>query len=263
MKFCFLANAATVNPNYIDLATLAFSSASVPLVPSAHGLGWGFTGAANIRIQRASYTPIKTSDGAGGGDFTILLHAAPNSSTTRGWLIQGGGASGLQGWSLVQGDNAADSGQAGNIAFLTTDGTGTSGVDSGGATACDGNPHVYAARRSGGTLTLWIDNIQKGNASGLTVRSVAASATFAIGGTTGFTSNTANGPVLAAYGWDRALSDAEVAGISADPYAIFDCPEDDIFAELVGVTSGFTAKFRRTLAPYGDKVGSRQMQRWG
>lgn len=190
-----------------------------------YGAGGGITGASNFLYQD-NFEPMLSSDGAGTGDFTIVMLANPVSENrlAHGLSLGYGDPLGATlGFNSAVGGGAAATGQ---FAFVTRDSAGTSGaVVAGGI---DGLYHLFAGRRAGGAVTAWIDGISRTSTTS-TVRDIAdGTGGIAIGNraeSTAYRIDTATSIVLAA-GWNRALSVAEMRLLARDPFAMLrPCPE--------------------------------------
>lgn len=172
-----------------------------------------------------------TSDGAGGGDYTLairhLIKTAPGAGT--GPDVFGQTSTGLV--------------KVAGIYYRMTSGpiatphAWTDLTDIAGTTNCFGLNHTVAARRSSGTLSCWVNGANQG--SGPDSTSVLASSSNVYLGVesdgTTQTSSTLDNVYLYAAAWNRALTDAEMLQLHLDPYCFLIFPEDEIFATLIGV----------------------------
>lgn len=112
----------------------------------------------------------------------------------------------------------------------------TGGVTRGfGATgAVDGNAHIYAVSRSGATGQFYVDGIPVTTTVSGTPGSLAIATHIAKLGRhdgTGLSLRADLGFVLV---WNRQLSDAEVAAISANPWQVFKAPTRRLWAPTAG-----------------------------
>lgn len=186
-----------------------------------YGPGGGITGATNF-LHQDNFEPLLTSDGAGTGDFTLVILANPISENR---LVHGLSLSysttphgATLGFNAAAGGGAATAGQ---FAFVTRDAVqATAALVAGGI---DGQYHLFAGRRAGSAITAWIDGISRSTATGA-IRDIAnGTGGIAIGNlaeSTSFRIDTATSIVLAA-GWNRALSDAEMRALARDPFCMF------------------------------------------
>lgn len=183
------------------------------------GSGVGISGSSNL-LQRDDYEPVVTSDGAGAGDFTILVLANPIAEARISWgVAQGNTANNTNLWMGF--NNAAGSVQTaefGTLTFSTRNLNSPSGVAA--PSAIDGKYHLFCGRRSGAIHDCFVDGILRASES-LPIRDIATGDLgLAIGQRpegTAFRLDTACNIVLAS-AWNRALSDAEVRLLAQDPF---------------------------------------------
>lgn len=188
-----------------------------------YGLGVGGTAASTHLLFQDNFAPITTSDGAGTGDFTLLILANPVAEATiREAVSQTTGGAGPRVDILF--NTAEDiTASSGSICFLTTPSNAANRTSVAVAGPVDGNYHLFCARRSGSDLTLWVDGVLRATVTG-TIRDVLGTgAGFAIGNraeSPSFPLNTDTNVVLSA-GWNRALSNFEMLLLGVDPFYMF------------------------------------------
>jgi hypothetical protein len=177
--------------------------------------GIGGTATANL-ICSAAYQPIVTSDGAGTGDFATLVVADPTSSANRREMLNQNNGTTTSIWMRVNADSSLGA-LAGSVAFATAAGGVSHGIAA--ASKVDGLVHCYAGKRSGSNLSLFVDGILAAGPTSVTVDNVLdASASLRIGGRG--TSNNLTDRAYFACGWNRALTDDEMALVTDDPYGL-------------------------------------------
>jgi len=183
-----------------------------------YGMGAGISGASNLLTQ-SSFEPITTSDGAGTGDFTLLVLANPISEARLSSAAGQGTASNPYA-RLAFNSDGLNGLTAGQFGFVTRT-TAATGVTVAGA--IDGNYHLFAGRRIGTVMDAFVDGVKRNSNSGAIRDFAIGTCSFSIGNDAGSaTSNridTGCNIVLAA-GWNRALSDAEMRMLARDPFCM-------------------------------------------
>lgn len=189
----------------------------------ANQRGMGIMATANSSVGCAfSASPMKTSSANGLGDFTYLVIAAPIASTTREFFAvsQNGATEFYFGANFNVGLTAT----SGMLSAQTNSG-GASGVQV--ASVIDGKPHVFAYSRkingASGDGALYMDGVLLASNVVNMVQMWSSASTDYVAGYSGAGWGV-SGPVSLVIGWNRALSAAEVAQISANPYQLFASP---------------------------------------
>ena len=172
-------------------------------------------------VEWANYQPILTNNGAGTGDFTMMVYANPaaGGGATQSLFAQKNDAAGAPYAQTGIYANAVSGGSygSGSLEFLIYNG-GPTYADLPGV--IDGNWHLFAAVRKGITLTLYSDATS--TSSSLSALSISQAGRYLAIGSQGNTTVSASSAQIGyAYAWNRALSAAEIAGISANPWQIF------------------------------------------
>lgn len=185
-----------------------------------YGLGARISGASNLLYQN-DFAPVTTSDGAGTGDFTLLILANPPAEAVISEaLSQTAGASAPRA-DLLFNTNASIAASSGAFTFITG---GTGGTYPSAANVINGLYHVFAGRRTGTELSVWIDGIKRASTTQSVQDIWSNTSGFAIGNraedATGFRINTATAIIFAA-AWNRSLSDAEMRALAIDPFVMF------------------------------------------
>lgn len=125
-------------------------------------LGVGASGrtadmASSAYLERSSYSPITTANGAYTGDFTALVFAsAASASVIKCLMSQRESAGNFSQFSIQANADATGNLAAGNVQFATYSGAYTSTAYAGGV---DGKHHVYGMRRTGTVLEGWVDGV--------------------------------------------------------------------------------------------------------
>lgn len=186
---------------------------------------------------------LTTSNGAGTGDFTLFVYARPPSggdSTDRGFVGQGTGVIPIGGLLTLNLSSTGSIG-VGDIAFWTYDGGQSALCVSGLVT---GNWLAIGGVRRGTSHGLWVDGTVR-MSSTETVRDITASEpSFTVGGYPG-NGYPIIGPMAIAAGWNRALSDAELAALGSDPWLLFERPRRRVWVPVPYSYAGPYYKTRR------------------
>lgn len=186
-----------------------------------YGLGVGISGASNL-LQQDNIEFITTSDGAGAGDFTLLVLANPIAEARSSCGVSQQTTANNR-THLAFNASTATSGLAavsGSLCFIARDST-TGGLAMTGAV--DGLYHLFAGRRRGTDHSIWIDGVNRASASNA-VRDIATgTGHFAIGNLAGGTANRIDttATIVMAAAWNRALTDAEMRLLARDPFCMF------------------------------------------
>ena len=196
-----------------DLQRKLVLTATTPLWTSDyHGVCGDFT-ATDANKFKATASPIVTSDGAGDGDFAILVAGYFVRESTQDTAIQQrGGSSPFSSAGIIINNGGA----AGDVAFQTTnliasDIIVTNALPSSGF-------YIFVGARVGTNLTLYRNGLEIGTAS-LTARDVLdGSQEFAIGGHGNFTSNAFNGQQHLVRLFNRNVTAGQVYKMSTDLY---------------------------------------------
>ncbi len=189
---------------------------------SPYGIALGSSSAADMRrLLKTAFAPVISSDGAGGGDFTLMVLCNPTSSGSVAAAFRQRLSTGnLNLAGLDFNSNGAGGASAGSFAF-TTYNTAWSSVAAAGAV--DGKWHVWAGVRRAATMMAFRDGVAVASAAPALRNIYSASADFCIGGTPQAASTglpiTDDIGVTAA--WNRALSDAEIRMLARDPFCMF------------------------------------------
>ena len=186
-----------------ELAHNAFLSTNIPgTIVGPSGRAYSTSGAGGRASTNARLT---TSDGAGTGDFTIIVHAAPTSSTTRQMPIAVANSGGSGGESyLIFNANSGLAPSAGNwtfTSFPTSTGLNTSGVD--------GAVHSFGVRRRGSLLELFYDGALVASSTYTGALNPSSGAFDCIAGYSGSGYGHVD-PLYQVGGWNRAFTDAEM-----------------------------------------------------
>lgn len=186
---------------------------------SPYGLGVGRAANTNILYQD-DLELVTTSNGSGGGDFTLVCLANPAAEAALSLGVSQNRAGATIRTHLGFNGNNNLAAVSGQFAFVSYDGAATSPLVAGGI---DGLYHMFAGRRSGTVCEAWIDGTLRASVSG-TVRDVADGNTgIAIGNLAEAATNRINAAttIVFAAAWNRALSDAEMRAVARDPFAMF------------------------------------------
>ncbi len=185
-----------------------------------YGIGGGISGASNF-LHQDNLELIKTSSGAGLGDFTLICLANPvaEARVSHGVSQDAGGATRTC-LSFNTGDNQ-DIISSGQFAFITRNSSSVAPLVAG---AIDGKYHLFCGRRRDTTCEAWIDGVMRATATDASARDIAdGTMGFALGNRAESVAEriaTTTTLVFAA-AWNRALSDAEMRLLARDPFAMF------------------------------------------
>lgn len=197
----------------------------VSRVAGNRGVGYIAASNASVGAQFAG-SPMSTSDGAGTGEFTYLVIAAPVASGAREFFVCS--QNGAQ--EFYFGANFSSPGLAANAGYVSaeTNSGGASGVAVAGV--ADGKPHAFAYTRgefAGGAATgrLYVDGVLRGTNTAVSLAQMwASNSSDYIGGYAGAGWGV-SGNVYLVLGWNRALSADEIAEVSANPWQLFQAPQ--------------------------------------
>jgi hypothetical protein len=233
--------ALTVNPGtspFRDMAGRTAVRNGISVAPGPRGIGYVAASNASLGVQFAT-SPMRTSNGAGTGDFTYLVIANPVASTTREFFVccQNGANEFYFGANFGIGLGASS-----GIVSAQTNTTSPSGVDV--PAGADGRPHVYVyTRNSVSSLgSLYVDGSLGASSSVISPVMWSSGSSDYVAGYSGAGWGISKG-VFLVLGWNRALSAAEVKSISANPWQLFRSPQR-IYAATVGggpATYSYTA----------------------
>jgi hypothetical protein len=239
-----LALAANPGAGAFDLANNRNATASNGMTRGAGALGVGFKAAANSSLgMRFADSRMASSDGAGTGDFTYLVIANPKPSTTREMLIAS--QNGAQEFYLCANIAVAGStATSGRLSAFTNVG-GSSGAETNGY--IDGAPHVYGYSRAGAIGSLYADGRLVAGATVLQAQMWSATSSDYVGGYNSAGFGTSNS-VFLVLGWNRALSNAEIAVISANPWQLFKAPARRLWLASAATGAPVGATLAATLA---------------
>jgi hypothetical protein len=187
---------------------------------------------------------INTSNGAYTGDYTLLvLGDLPSTAAYSRVLAQGNAGQSQPGVLIIGNYSIQTSSVTAGVINMVTASTTISGtlgtwVDS-TAGALDGKAHCFMFRRSNGLCNIYRDGVDvTGARSGSNSQAIGG---LGSGGTNGLcigglpNSSENAGPnctVALAAAWNRGLSDAEMATLSADPQRMFISPVSRYYIPL-------------------------------
>ncbi len=152
-------------------------------------------------------------------------------------------------WGLCNNLNGGGGAQSGYIAFLGVNGSNIRFNANTNASVLDGNPKIIIGTKKGTTATMYVDGKQYGTAATGTYDH--SSGLGAMGCQLYYLSVNYSAPathqMLAV--WNRALSPAEVAAISANPWQLLAQSSASRIMRLLTAATGFSGVSRcRTLA---------------
>lgn len=192
---------------------------------------------------------IKTSDGAGQGDFTIacLAMASTYLYTQEHLVFQKNDAAGspyAQAGLMIH-NNGSGTPQANSFCFFQYDGSAApTPYISGGVVP--GTWQLFGGIRRGATGIVKVGTVS-GSASGTKVDFSNGSRRFAIGSRGNGTTESFTGKVALTAVWDRALTDAEWASFVANPWQLFAPEKRPVFIGSAGGGANTTATLSNTL----------------
>lgn len=205
-------------------------------VPSPMGPSWKYTAnSTNSGSSFGVFNPITTSDGAGGGDFTILALGNPTAAAGITCLIdQRKGAASNEQIGLFANSNKALSASSGLMSLVTASTAGVTQGCQSVAGVVDGLPHVLAGRRAVTDHSIWSDGVNRTNTSDVSANTVwSVNQALEIGAAAALTSATfgANCNIVLCLAWNRALSDVEMLSVGRNPWQIFKALQPRIFGD--------------------------------
>ncbi|HAK63587.1 MAG TPA: hypothetical protein DCO82_10155 [Alphaproteobacteria bacterium] len=185
-----------------------------------YGVGVGRASGSNL-LSIDNTELITTSDGAGTGDFTLMIFANPIAENRISWgIAQGHTDNNTNIW--LGFNNAAGSlttASSGTFTFTTRNVNNITA--SSAASVVDGKYHVFMGRRRGTTVDTIVDGVVRGTNSD-TVRDIT---TGTLGFSIGHRPESANAfqlaietNVVVAAAWNRALSPDEALLVARDPF---------------------------------------------
>ena len=180
----------------------------VSIKPSAGGVGLKADVTGTSIGASFPRSKLSTSNGAGTGDFSVLVGASPIASTTRELMFCS--CNGTVEFFFAANANVGLTASSGSISPQTNTG-GSSGVTQAGG--ADGKPHVWLYTRAGIVGTLYCDGRVVSSGAVSAVQMWTATSTVDIGGYTG-TGWGVSSSVFAAAAWNRSLSAAEACSLS-------------------------------------------------
>lgn len=207
------------------------ASAALPaadsLASSPMGNAWKFTGnSTNSGLSFGVFNPITTSDGAGGGDFTILAYANPSAGASINCLVdQRKGAASNEQIGLFANSSKSLVITSGVMALVTASTAGVTQGCQSVAGMVDGLPHVWEGRRLGTAHSIWRDGVDVTNTSDVSANVVwSVNQSFEIGAAAALVSATfgANCSVCVALGYNNALSDSASVSIGLNIFQLFE-----------------------------------------
>lgn len=206
-----------------------------------------------VNLEFANYQPIVTSDGSGTGDFTVMVFANPAAAgggAIEHVLAQKNDAEGVPYAQFFLGAHAGALAAyvSGSFNFFTYNADQTEAVAAG---VCDGNYHLWTGVRQATNHTLYKDGLSVATAAG-TVRNISqANRYLAVGSRGNGTTDSYRDQAVYAFGWNRALTQAEIKIILDNPWQIFKPATRRIWmqdAAASGAFKGYWAiKPRRTI----------------
>lgn len=209
------------------IARPAFTTQLCGPVQSSVGPAVNFTATSGY-VNYAGFSAVTTSDGAGGGDFTVAAAAyLPASLTGANYFFsQRKSAAPINQWGLNVGRDYLNSSSAGTVSFSTYSGT-FQGASTAASTS-DGLYHVWAGTRTSGVCKIYRDGTDLTSTSASSTQIVYASGQDTTIGDlaqnlniSGIGGHTAPGSYIPfAFAWNRALTQGEATWFSAEPFSM-------------------------------------------
>lgn len=220
------------------------SSGSYSISPSVMGLAWSNTSASSVN---------SVGNIAPNASWTALIVANPVSQANRhAAIVQHGGVGAFQiGFNF----NDQFTASAGRFAVTSLE-TGVNRSHAYVASAADGNPHAFLMRKSGTSISAWIDGVSKSvtSSGGFTGNPATATDSIKLYGTSTDSGNAfVGGSSIAAVAYfGQALSDGECARLSEHYSAVWSkllrpdelfvwIPDASAAAALAGGATGLAA----------------------
>lgn len=196
------------------------------LVPSRGGVGVKAAASSSLGAS-FSKSKLSSQNGAGTGDFSVLVGASPIASTTRELMFCS--CNGTTEFYIAANANVGLTASSGSISPQTNTG-GASGVSqSGGA---NGQPRIWLYTRIGIVGTLYCDGAVVATGAVSQAQMWSSASTINVGGYSGASWGVSSS-VFAAAGWNRGLSEAEgklLTGGLQNPWQLFE--KERIFVPL-------------------------------
>lgn len=173
------------------------------------------TGQRNIEWD--NFIPILTSTGTGSGDFTVIVLANPSAAGSISHVLaQKNDAAGspFSQITMLANANSSAGAASGNFSFFIYDSSGVGVTDTGGV---DGRWHVWVGRRRGLIHDIWRDGVLRASTSSAVLNiSQLTTRYLAIGSRGNGTTDAYGGDVAAALGYNLALPDDEIRGLTPE-----------------------------------------------
>lgn len=178
--------------------------------------GRGFKAASNASVGASFGTSqLSTSDGAGSGDFSLLLVASPVASTTREIMFCV--RDGTRELYFTANCTVGLVASSGRIAVQTNVG-GATGISVAGSV--DGQLHTWLFTRQGTSQRLYRDGVLHASSTEAVRQVWTSSSTDVVGGYTAANWGVSSS-VLLVGGWNSALSESDALSLSANPWQLF------------------------------------------
>lgn len=203
-----------------DANLVAGSTAERRATP--YGQGVGISGASNL-LSQSGLQPVITSNGAGTGDFTVVILANPAAEARASvGVSQFRNANPNNMFQIAFNSDGYFNGAVSGQLNFTTYSSNIQRLNFAGAV--DGEMHLFGGIRRGTAHYLYVDGLQKASMSGL-VQTISSGNTngFGIGQrpVTGGSRIATTCSVVFAAAWNRALSNAEMRLLARDPFCMF------------------------------------------
>jgi len=221
-----LAVAWTASNPIIELVTNTKASTNNALSqPARRGIA-SKCSLGQTNVEFASKDRITTSNGVGTGSFTLLAFCDPvNSGVVEHVFCQKNDAGGspFAQATLVANSSAGGGATTGSFEFFCYNAS-IGSLQVSAFTPLDGKYHMFVGRRNGSEMTLWVDGLLVATTSVGGTMAITQSGVpryLAIGSRGNGTTESYTQSVVTAQAWNRALSAAEIASISENPWQIF------------------------------------------
>jgi hypothetical protein len=173
------------------------------------------TGQRNVEWD--NFAPLTTSGGTGAGDFTVIVLANPSSAgvISHVWAQKNdAGGSPFSQVAMLANANSSAGAASGNFSFFIFDSSSVGVTDTGGV---DGRWHVWVGRRRGTAHEIWRDGQLRATTTSAALNLSQFSTRYlAIGSRGNGTTDAYGGDVAAALGYNLALPDEELRGLTPE-----------------------------------------------
>lgn len=181
----------------------------------------------------------------GGSDYTVVVFAnPPSSASTIGLFSKRNNTSFVQLSLMANVSNAGGGASPGQLGLYNSDGSAVLSGDTNSTAVIDGAYHQFAVTRSTSSMLLYSDavnlSINQAGVGNPIYTGPEPIILGASGGSSGAVGGYLSGSIIYAYYWLRALSQAELRSLYAEPYQMFASRPIQRWIRIGGVGGGAT-----------------------